>query len=55
MDRNEATLTTADRDKKVAVIEAEKEADAVLVKNVKPAEATKKAAELKANQARPSL
>jgi uncharacterized membrane protein YqiK len=43
-------LATADREKKVAITAAEKEAEQALVKNIKAAEAEKKAAELKAEQ-----
>ena len=43
-------LATADREKKVAITAAEKEAEAALVKNIKAAEAEKKAAELKAEK-----
>ncbi len=43
-------FATADRAKKVAVVAAEQEAEAVLIKDIKAAEAAKKAAELKAEQ-----
>jgi uncharacterized membrane protein YqiK len=43
-------FASADREKKVAVTAAEKEAEAVLIRDIKAAEAAKKAAELKAEQ-----
>lgn len=43
-------FATADREKRVAVTKAEKEAEQALVLDVKAAEASKKAAELKANE-----
>lgn len=45
-------LATADREKKVAITGAEREAEQALVKNIKAAEAARKAAELKAEQDR---
>ncbi len=43
-------FATADRDKKVAVTQAEKEAEEALVKDIKQAEASRKAAEHKAEE-----
>ncbi len=45
-------LATAERDRKVAVIAAEREAEQALVKDIKAAEAARKAAEQKAEQDR---
>jgi uncharacterized membrane protein YqiK len=43
-------FATAEREKKVAVTAAEKDAESVLIRDIKAAEAAKKAAELKAEQ-----
>lgn len=43
-------FATADREKKVTLTAAEREAEAALVKNIKAAEAAKRAAEIKAEQ-----
>src|SRR5262245_1857464 len=43
-------FATADREKKVVLTAAEREAEAALVKNIKAAEAAKRAAEIKAEQ-----
>lgn len=48
-------FASADRAKKVAITAAEQEAEAVLIKDIKGAEATKKAAELRAEQDRTTV
>lgn len=53
--RDTEAFATADRAKKVAITQAEQEAEQVLIKDIKGAEAAKKAAELKAEQERVSI
>lgn len=48
--RDTEAFATAEREKKVAVTAAEKDAESVLIRDIKAAEAAKKAAELKADQ-----
>lgn len=48
--RDTEAFATADREKKVVITAAEKEAEAALVKDIKAAEAAKRAAEIRAEQ-----